>query len=114
MLLSDLARKFDELMVSQGWELQEPGWHFYFHGHGQDDIEWPWYTAMLEGNEDAILEEGMVLNYHPHRDTIPYVSWGTGICDDLLITAEGGVRLSGDWDLSWRVNGHYLPHLLAV
>lgn len=102
-LVSDLARKFEEVMVDQGWQLREPGWHFYFHGHGLDDIEWPWYTAMLEGNEDAILEDGMVLNYHPHRDTIPDVPWATRITDDLLITPQGGVRLSGDWDLRWRV-----------
>ena len=103
ILLSDLARRFDEYMVEEGWSLRAPGWHFYFHGHGLDDIEWPWWTGMLEDNEDTVLESGMVLNYHPHRDTDPFVAWSTKITDDLLITDQGGVRLSGDWDFRWRV-----------
>lgn len=103
ILLSDLARRFDEYMVEEGWSLRAPSWHFYFHGHGLDDIEWPWYTPMLEDNQDTMLQAGMVLNYHPHRDTDPYVLWSTNITDDLLITDQGGVRLSGDWDFRWRV-----------
>ena len=103
ILLSELACKYDHLLVEEGWELRPPGWHFYFHGHGFDDIEWPWYTARLEDNRDTVLETGMVLNYHPHRDTNPTVHRPTRITDDLLITDQGGVRLSGDWDLRWRV-----------
>lgn len=101
--LSDMADTFERVLVEDGWEFGEPGWHYYFHGHGMDDIEWPWYSAMLEDNQDAVLEEGMVLCYHPHRDTIPAVAWGPNICDDIVITAHGAERLSGDWNLRWRV-----------
>lgn len=101
--LSDMARVFERVLVEDGWQLGEPKWHYYFHGHGMDDIQWPWYSAMLEDNRDAILQEGMVLCYHPHRNTVPEVVWGPHICDDIVITANGAERLSGDWDLRWRI-----------
>jgi Xaa-Pro aminopeptidase len=103
--LSDMARTFEDVLVEDGWKLDDPRWLYYFHGHGMDDIQWPWYSAMLADNQDAVLKEGMVLCYHPHRDTIPAVACGPSICDDIVITADGAERLSGDWNLRWRVMG---------
>ena len=58
---------------------------------------------MIEGNQDAPLAEGMVFSYHPHRDTPPEVAGIPRIFDDILITATGAERLSGNWDLRWRM-----------
>jgi len=96
--LSDLGLTFDRVLADDGWKFDPPSYHFYFHGHGMDDVAWPWYSNMLEDNEDTAVEEGMVLCYHPRR-----LSWGPKICDDIVITPNGAERLSGDWDLRWRI-----------
>jgi Xaa-Pro aminopeptidase len=101
--LSDMAQTFDRVLMEEGWELGEPIWHYYFHGQGMDDIEWPWYSAMLEDNEDAVLEEGMVINYHPHPRTIPEATHDPAITDNIVIRANGAERLSGDWNPRWRI-----------
>ena len=96
--LSDMGKTFDRILTEDGWAFDPPSYHYYFHGHGMDDVAWPWYNNMLEDNEDAVIEEGMVLCYHPRR-----ISWGPRICDDIVITPTGAERLSGDWDLRWRI-----------
>jgi Xaa-Pro aminopeptidase len=101
--LSDMADTFECVLIEDGWELGEQSVHFDFHGHGMDDVQWPWYSPKPDHNQDTVLEEGMVLCYHPRRDTIPAVAWGPRIADDILIAANGAERLSGDWDLRWRM-----------
>ena len=101
--LSEMANTFECVLIEDGWELSEPSFHFDFHGQGMDVIEWPWYSPKSDHNHDVDIEEGMVLCYHPARNTIPTVAWNRTICDDMLITASGAERLSGDWDLRWRI-----------
>ena len=101
--LSDMANVFDRVLVEDGWELGEQSFHFDFHGHGMDDVQWPWYSPKPDHNQDVVIEEGMILCYHPRRNTIPAVVWGPRITDNILITANGAERLSGDWDLCWRI-----------
>lgn len=101
--LSDMADTFERILIEDGWRLGEQSVHFDFHGHGMDDVQWPWYSPKPDHNRDAALEESMVLCYHPRRDTVPAVAWGSRITDDILITPNGAERLSGDWDLRWRI-----------
>ena len=101
--LSDMANVFDRVLIGDGWELGEQSFHFDFHGHGMDDVQWPWYSPKPDHNQDVAIEEGMILCYHPRRNTIPAVVWGPRITDNILITANGAERLSGDWDLCWRI-----------
>jgi Xaa-Pro aminopeptidase len=103
--LSDLAATFERVLREDGWELGPPTTHFDFHGQGMDTIERPWFAAEAEWgqSQDWPLEAGMVFSYHPKRKVKPAVPWGTGINEDILITPNGVDRLSGDWDLRWRV-----------
>ena len=96
--LSQLAAKFEECLRKDGWMLTESEFHFDFHGQGMDIIEWPWFSPKPDHNQDVELEEGMVLSYHPSRNTLPLVGWHRFVHDNLLITGNGGERLSGDWD----------------
>ncbi len=107
--------------------LQEDGWvfsgsrrpHFEFHGQGMDWLEWPTYAnndpfgnalAGAEMKEPPELEAGMVFNYHPSPspgyfagyESVTGLKGAASINDHLLVTREGGVRLSGDWDMRWR------------
>lgn len=103
--LSDMARTFEEMLLEDGWELGSPTDHFDFHGQGMDTIERPWFAATpgVGNSQDMALQAGMVFSYHPRRAVIPDVPWGTGINEDILITDDGVERLSGDWDLRWRI-----------
>jgi Xaa-Pro aminopeptidase len=101
--LSDMANTFERVLIEDGWKLGEQSIHFDFHGHGMDDVQWPWYSPKPDHNQDVAIEEGMILCYHPRRNTIPAVAWGPRITDDILVTANGAERLSGDWDLRWRM-----------
>ena len=101
--LASLAKAFDSVILEDGWKFDKPMWHYYFHGQGMDGIEWPFYSAMLEGNQDTPLEEGMVFSYHPHRDTIPTVQRTPRIFDGFVITKRGAETLTTDWDAMWRV-----------
>jgi Xaa-Pro aminopeptidase len=101
--LGELSTIFDRMLLEDGWELVEQTVHFDFHSHGMDDVQWPWYSPKPDHNQDIAIEENMVLCYHPQRNTDPPLDWGPRITDNFLITANGGERLSGDWDLSWRL-----------
>ena len=103
VLLSEMADTFHRAILEDGWKLGEPSWHYYFHGTGMDSVEWPYFSAMIEGNRDVPLEEGMVFSYHPHSDTVPAVGETPRIFDDIVITTNGAERLSGNWDLAWRI-----------
>ena len=100
--LGELSTAFERIIAEDGWKLGEPAWHYYLHGQGMDSVEWPYFSPMMTGNSDAPLVEGMVFSYHPHRDTVPWVT-SPRVFDDILITANGAERLSGDWDLGWRI-----------
>src|SRR5690606_37675698 len=100
--LGDLIRKFEEVLREDGWEISdEPHQHYDFHGHSMDVIEWPRWSQ-VDTRYDAVLEEGMQFSYHPKRKVLPYTT-PTGINEDIIITANGAERLSGDWDLRWRI-----------
>jgi len=101
--LSELGTKFEELLRKDGWMFAESEFHFDFHGQGMDIIEWPWFSPKPDHNQDVPLEEGMVLSYHPSRNTIPSLEWHRFVHDNILITKNGAERLSGEWDLSWRI-----------
>ena len=100
--LEDMEKIFLEVIGDDGWDLGQPEWHYSFHGQGMDGIEWPYFSPMLKGNADAVLEEGMVFSYHPHRITIPGVRRPPKIFDGLLITAKGAESLTTNWDFLWR------------
>ena len=103
--LSDLASTFEQTLIEDGWELGPATNHFDFHGQGMDTIEHPWFAAApgWGASQDMELEAGMVFSYHPRRIVRPQVAWGTGINEDILITENGVDRLSGEWNLRWRV-----------
>lgn len=103
--LSDLADTFERVLMEDGWDIGPPTTHFDFHGQGMDTIERPWFAAEKDWGQSQNwpLEAGMVFSYHPKRKVKPAVPWGTGINEDILITPDGVDRLSGDWDLRWRV-----------
>ena len=100
--LEDMEKTFLEVIRGDGWGLGQPEWHYSFHGQGMDGIEWPYFTPMLRGNADTVLEEGMVFSYHPHRATVPGVRRPPKIFDGLLITAKGAESLTTNWDFLWR------------
>jgi hypothetical protein len=103
--LSDMAATFNRVLEQQGWNLGEPTSHFYFHGQGMDTIERPWFAQQEPWgqSQDWVLEAGTVLSYHPRRNVLPPGSWGTGLNEDILITDQGAVRLSKDWNQRWRL-----------
>ncbi|MDR7489306.1 MAG: aminopeptidase P family N-terminal domain-containing protein [Armatimonadota bacterium] len=105
--LSDLAATFNRVLQEQGWALGEPTTHFHFHGQGLDTIERPWFAeaAPWGQSQDWVLEAGVILSYHPHRDVLPSGYWSTGLNEDILITPQGAERLSVDWDNRWRPVG---------
>ena len=100
--LEELSAAFERVVAEDGWKLGDAAWHYYLHGAGMDSVEWPYFSPKMVGNRDAPLVEGMVFSYHPHRDTVPFVT-SPKVYDDILITANGAERLSGDWDLRWRM-----------
>jgi Xaa-Pro aminopeptidase len=102
--LPELAAIFEQTLTEDGWKLGAPTRHFDFHGQGLDTIERPWFAAEQPwgASQSWPLEAGMSFSYHPRRAVTPDVAWGTGINEDILITAHGAERLSGDWDLRWR------------
>lgn len=103
--LSELAGAFDRVMREHGWALGPPTVHFDFHGQGLDTIERPWHAAASPWgqSQDWELQAGMVFSYHPRRDVRPSVPWSTGINEDIVISAGGAERPSGDWNHRWRV-----------
>ena len=102
--LADLATRFEETLVEDGWELGEATRHFDFHGQGMDVIELPWFAAEQPwgGTGDRQLEAGTIVSYHPRRNVVPAVGWAPGVSDNLLVTDEGAEWLSGDWSHEWR------------
>ncbi len=101
--LVDLENVFLQSLRDDGWELGDPAWHYSYHGVGLDAIEWPYYSPMLEGNQDTEIQEGMVFSYHPHRAVVPTVRRIPAIYDDFVITPNGGEQLTVEWDLGWRI-----------
>jgi len=103
--LSDMARVFNEVLLTKGYNLGEPTTHFHFHGQGMDTIERPWFaqTEPWGQSQDWVLEAGMVFSYHPRRKVLPDNVWTTGINEDIVITENGAERFSGDWNHRWRM-----------
>jgi Xaa-Pro aminopeptidase len=102
--LAELAARFEQTVVDDGWNLGAPTKHFDFHGQGMDVIELPWYAAEQPwgGSSDVELEPGTIVSYHPHRNVVPAVGWSPGVSDNLLVTADGAEWLSDDWSHRWR------------
>jgi Xaa-Pro aminopeptidase len=104
LTLAELAGSFEHTLEADGWELADPTRHFDFHGQGMDVIERPWFAAEQPwgGTGDAVLRPGVIVSYHPRRNTVPEVPWSPGVSDNLLITDDGAEWLSGDWSHEWR------------
>ncbi len=100
--LETMEKTFLDVIQADGWGLSDPEWHYSFHGQGMDGIEWPYFSPMIKGNADTLLEEGMVFSYHPHRSTLPAVRRPPKIFDGLVITPNGAETLTTDWDFLWR------------
>ncbi len=101
--MAELFKIFEQELVDAGFDLKdEPLHHYEFHGQGMDWIEWPNFSPNDPVRHDTPLEEGMVLNYHPAANIKQNIK-KPGINDHILITKDGAVRLSGDWDMRWRV-----------
>lgn len=102
--LSELAAVFERTVAEDGWALGAPTQQFDFHGQGQDVIEYPWFAAEQPwGSEgDAALPLGAIVSYHPSRRVEGWSGWTPGVSDNLLVTADGGEWLSGDWSHEWR------------
>jgi Xaa-Pro dipeptidase len=102
--VSELGAVFERTVVEDGWELGPPTQHFDFHGQGLDVIELPWFAAEEPWGTagDTAMPAGAVFSYHPARRVSPAVGWTPGISDNLLVTADGGELLSGDWSHRWR------------
>jgi len=105
--LSEMARVFNEVLLTKGYDLGEPTTHFHFHGQGMDTIERPWFAQAEPWgqSQDWLLEAGMVFSYHPRRKVLPESQWTTGINEDIVITDNGAERFSGDWNHRWRMVG---------
>lgn len=103
MTLKGLSEIFSEIISQEGFVIGEPEWHHFFHGQGLDAVEWPFYSDMGIDNKDAKLEAGMVLSYHPHRDTVPLIPNRPAVFDGLIITDNGAERLNPEFDMSWRI-----------
>ncbi len=101
--LKGLAEIFSDVIQQEGFVIGEPEWHHFFHGQGLDAVEWPFYSDMGIDNKDTALEAGMVLSYHPHRDTVPLIPNRPAVFDGIIITEKGGERLNPDFDMSWRI-----------
>lgn len=103
--LPELGELFERTLREDGWTLGQTAPHFDFHGQGMDTIERPWFAAEPPwgASQSWPLEAGMVFSYHPSRAVTPSPGWPTGINEDILITQTGAERLSGDWDLRWRM-----------
>jgi len=101
--LKGLSEIFSEVIRQDGFVIGEPEWHHFFHGQGLDAVEWPFFSDMGIDNRDTSLEAGMVLSYHPHRDTVPLIPNRPAVFDGLIITENGGERLNPNFDMSWRL-----------
>jgi Xaa-Pro aminopeptidase len=100
--ISDMAKTFERVLVENGWQLTgEKGLHYDFHGQGLDAMEYPMF-APIDQRQDMVLEAGMTFSFHPRRNVAPTVR-GTGINENIVITEHGAERLSGDWDMRWKV-----------
>ena len=101
--MATLYAEWKSMLEDAGFAFNDSKAHHYeFHGQGMDWIEWPNFSPNDPERHDVELEEGMVLNYHP-APTLKQNIKKTGINDQILITKDGAVRLSGDWDMRWRV-----------
>jgi len=102
--LAELAARFEQTVVDDGWKLGPPTQHFDFHGQGMDVIELPWYAAEQPwgGSGDVELEPGTIVSYHPRRNVVPAIGWSGGVSDNLVVTNNGAEWLSGDWSHRWR------------
>jgi len=101
--LAGLSDLFARSMADQSLPPKGPSAHYDFHGQGLDSIEWPLYSsADPEGTHgDAVLRAGQIFSYHPARPYPTDAGFLPDIHDNLLITEDGGERVSGDWDLGW-------------
>ena len=103
--LRELSGVFERALTDAGFAVDRPSHHFDFHGQGLDAIEWPRFSsADPEGTHpDAVLRAGQVFSYHPFRPVVPPEVWGPDVHDNVVVTERGLERLSGDWDLGWKV-----------
>ena len=98
---------YEAALGANGFEVTSPSHHFDLHGQGLDAIEYPRFSSADPAgtHPDVALREGMVFSYHPFRPVTPADVWGPDLHDNVVVTADGLERLSGDWDLRWKRMG---------
>jgi Xaa-Pro aminopeptidase len=98
---TEIAAARDRVYERHGYELPtEP--RFTSHGIGIDSLEPPWVPG-----KDRVLQERMVLSLHPDivvtdPDDLAHLS-GLTISDNILVTANGGRRMTDLPAVDWVV-----------
>ena len=92
---------YEKVLSELGYEMHRQN-SFDFHGQGLDTIEMPFYNSIIPNDsEDWDLKENVSISYHPKRLFLNKGIWSTGINEDILVTGNGSVKFSKDWNHNW-------------
>ena len=92
---------YEKVLSELGYEMHRQN-SFDFHGQGLDTIEMPFYNSIIPNDsEDWDLKENVSISYHPKRLSLNKGIWSTGINEDILVTGNGSVKFSKDWNHNW-------------
>ena len=92
---------YEKVLSELGYEMHRQN-SFDFHGQGLDTIEMPFYNSIIPNDsEDWDLKENVSISYHPKRLLLNKGIWSTGINEDILVTGNGSVKFSKDWNHNW-------------
>ena len=92
---------YEKVLSELGYEMHRQN-SFDFHGQGLDTIEMPFYNSIIPNDsEDWDLKENVSISYHPKRLSLDKGIWSTGINEDILVTGNGSVKFSKDWNHNW-------------
>ena len=92
---------YEKVLSELGYEMHRQN-SFDFHGQGLDTIEMPFYNSIIPNDsEDWDLKENVAISYHPKRLSLNKGIWSTGINEDILVTGNGSVKFSKDWNHNW-------------
>ena len=92
---------YEKVLSELGYEMHRQN-SFDFHGQGLDTIEKPFYNSIIPNDsEDWDLKENVSISYHPKRLSLNKGIWSTGINEDILVTGNGSVKFSKDWNHNW-------------
>ena len=92
---------YEKVLSELGYEMHRQN-SFDFHGQGLDTIEKPFYNSIIfNDSENWGLKENVAISYHPKRLSLNKGIWSTGINEDILVTGNGSVKFSKDWNHNW-------------